>query len=99
MLRALKRILRDNPTLIRARSSREHGATLLHYVSANGVEGYRQRTPKNIVAIARLLLDAGAEVDATADVYGGGGDDAGIGGDERASSRSRRANRAVANSA
>ncbi len=69
---ALKRMLRDDPSLIRARSSREHGATVLHYVSANGVEGYRQRTPKNIVAIARLLLDAGAEVDATADVYGGG---------------------------
>jgi ankyrin repeat protein len=69
---ALKRMLREDASLIRARSSREHGATLLHYVSANGVEGYRQRTPKNIVAIAKLLLDAGAEVDATADVYGGG---------------------------
>ncbi len=55
-----------------ARSSREHGATLLHYVSANGVENYRQKTPHNIVAIARRLLDAGAEVDAEADVYGGG---------------------------
>jgi len=68
----LRRLLRDNPTLVRARSTREHNGTLLTYVSANGVEGYRQRTPKNIVAITQLLLEAGAEVDAEADVYGGG---------------------------
>lgn len=68
----LRRLLREDPKLIRARSTREHGATLLHYVSANGVENYRQRTPKNIVEITEALLDAGAEVDATVDVYGGG---------------------------
>ena len=67
----LKRILRANPSLVRARSTREHGATLLHYVSSNGVEGYRQKTPKNIVEITKLLLGAGAEIDATCDVYGG----------------------------
>jgi ankyrin repeat protein len=44
----------------------------LHYVAANGVEGYRQKTPKNAVEIAELLLKAGAEVDATAEIYGGG---------------------------
>jgi ankyrin repeat protein len=69
---ALKRFLRENPGLIRQRSTREHGATLLHYTSANGVEGYRQKTPKNIVEIAELLLQSGAEVDAEANVYGGG---------------------------
>jgi ankyrin repeat protein len=68
----VKRLLRQNPELARARSAREHNATLLHYVSANGVEGYRQLSPKNSVEIARVLLDAGAEVDAEADVYGGG---------------------------
>jgi hypothetical protein len=57
--------------LVRARSTREHRATLLHYVSANGVEDYRQKTPPNIVPIAELLLHAGAEVDAEANVYGG----------------------------
>src|SRR5262244_2367473 len=56
----LERLLREEPGLIRARSTREHGATLLHYVSANGVEGYRQKTPKNIVRIAKILLRAGA---------------------------------------
>jgi ankyrin repeat protein len=68
----LRQLLREDPELIRARSTREHQATLLHYVSANGVEGYRQKTPKNIVRITKLLLNAGAEIDATANVYGGG---------------------------
>jgi ankyrin repeat protein len=65
----LKRLLDQNPGLIRMRSTREHRATLLHYVGANAVESYRQRTPGNIVAIAELLLQAGAEVDADLD-YG-----------------------------
>jgi ankyrin repeat protein len=68
----LRRLIDADPALVHARSTREHGATLLHYVSANGVEGYRQHTPRNIVAIAEMLLDAGAEVDAEAEVYGGG---------------------------
>jgi ankyrin repeat protein len=65
-------LLQQQPDLVRARSSREHRATLLHYVSANGVENYRQKTPANVVDITRMLLDAGADVDAEADVYGGG---------------------------
>ena len=68
----LERLLREDPELIGTRSTREHRATLLHYVSANGVEGYRQTTPKNAVKVAEILLKAGAEIDATADVYGGG---------------------------
>jgi ankyrin repeat protein len=71
-LKTLKRLLRNDPQLAHARSTREHRATLLHYVSANGVEGYRQKTPANIVEITELLLKHGAEVDAEADVYGGG---------------------------
>jgi hypothetical protein len=69
---ALKRLLRDDPALIRARSTREHRATLLHYVAANGVEHYRQISPANAVTIAEILLEAGADVDAEAEVYGGG---------------------------
>ena len=71
-LKTLKRVLAAEPRLIRARSTREHKATLLHYVSANGVEGYRQKTPTNIVEVAKVLLEAGADVNAEADVYGGG---------------------------
>ena len=74
----LQSLLLGNPELVRARSTRVnhfdppvHRATLLHYVAANGVEGYRQKTPKNAVEIARTLLKAGAEVDAFADMYGG----------------------------
>ena len=68
----LSRLLREDAELVRARSAREHRATLLHYVAANGVEGYRQRTPKNAVFVADLLLRRGAEVDATAETYGSG---------------------------
>ena len=67
----LQALLRANPKLVRERSAREHRSTLLHYVSANGVEDFRQKTPPNIVEIARLLLDAGADVDAESDAYGG----------------------------
>jgi ankyrin repeat protein len=67
----LTRLLREHPDLARMRSTREHCATLLHYVSANGVEGYRQVSPANAAEITKILLDAGAEVDAEADVYGG----------------------------
>ncbi|HEV7242056.1 MAG TPA: ankyrin repeat domain-containing protein [Thermoanaerobaculia bacterium] len=62
-------MLRENPDLIRARSTRRHHSTLLHYIGANGVEGGRQKTPKNAVEVAKVLLDAGAEVDALADLY------------------------------
>lgn len=71
-IRTLKRLLREEPRLVHSRSTREHKATLLHYVSANGVEGYRQKTPANIVEITKILLEAGADVNAEADVYGGG---------------------------
>ena len=86
----LRDLIAVDPSVVRARSTREHGATLLHYVSANGVEGYRQVTPKNIVAIATILLDAGAEVDAEADVYGGGSTTLGLVGHERPPARCRR---------
>jgi len=68
---SIRQLLQSHPELVRARSPRTHRATLLHYVGANGVEGWRQKTPDNAVAIANLLLAAGAEVDAMADMYGG----------------------------
>lgn len=67
----LGQLLQLHPELIKARSPRTHHSTLLHYVGANGVESWRQRTPANAVAIARILLAAGAEVDALAGMYGG----------------------------
>ena len=68
---ALEKLLHRDPELIRARSTRKHHSMLLHYVGANGVEFFRQRTPKNAVQVADVLLRAGAEVDAVADMYGG----------------------------
>ncbi len=70
-LATLRRLLDERPELIRQRSRRDHRSTLLHYVSANGIEDFRQRTPTNIVEITRLLLDAGAEVNAESEAYGG----------------------------
>jgi ankyrin repeat protein len=67
----LAKLLRDHPELVRARSTRAHRSTLLHYVSANGVEDFRQKTPRNILDIAKLLLDARADVNAESDAYGG----------------------------
>jgi ankyrin repeat protein len=61
-LAALRSLLRDNPGLARARSKRRHHATLLHYIGANGVEGVRQRTPPNAVDVARMLLEAVADL-------------------------------------
>lgn len=76
---ALQAALAAYPDLARARSQRithfdppAHRATLLHYVAANGTEGYRQKCPANAVAVAETLLQDNAEVDALADLYGGG---------------------------
>jgi ankyrin repeat protein len=77
-LAGLKSLLVLDPELVRARSTRIthfdppiHRCALLHYIGANGVEGFRQRTPPEAVAIARLLLEAGADPNATASLYGG----------------------------
>ena len=68
----LRQLLEQHPELVRVRSAREHRATLLHYVSANGVENYRQKSPPNAARITELLLETGADIEAEADVYGGG---------------------------
>lgn len=66
----LVELLRQYPGLVHERSASPHRATLLHFVAANGVESELQRSPKNAVRIARILLDAGADAEATAPVYG-----------------------------
>jgi hypothetical protein len=74
----LSRLLAEDPALVRARSTRvnycdppRNRSTLLHYLAANGVETYRQKSPPNAVAIAKLLLGAGADPNALQDSYGG----------------------------
>lgn len=73
----LTKLLREDPALVRARSTRMthfdppvHGAMLLHYLAANGVEGYRQRSPKNAAEVAKVLLEAGADPNALCSLYG-----------------------------
>lgn len=68
----LQSLLHSNPALISARSLRSHHSTLLHYTGTNGVEGYRQKYPANAIEVLKFLLAAGAEVEAKADMYGGG---------------------------
>ena len=65
-------LLEQRPNLVHERSTRDHRSTLLHYVSANGVEDFRQKTPPNIVEIAGMLINAGADVNAASEAYGGG---------------------------
>lgn len=77
-LAALRALLAADRGLVHARSARVtnfdppiHGATLLHYLAANGVEGYRQKTPPNAVAVAEMLLIEGADPNSLAGLYGG----------------------------
>jgi ankyrin repeat protein len=74
----LKTLLAEDPELVRARSTRVnnfdppmHRSTLLHYLAANGVEGYRQRSPQNAAEVAKVLLEAGADPNALSWAYGG----------------------------
>jgi hypothetical protein len=67
----LAALLKTNPALVCRRSQFKHQATLLHYISANGVEIRRQKIPHNAVEIARILIAAGANVNAKAHLYGG----------------------------
>ena len=67
----LSSLLDETPGLSTAQSRFGHQATLLHYLGANGVETHRQRTPLNAVAIARLLIQRGADIHAEANMYGG----------------------------
>lgn len=65
----LRALLAEDPTLAVARTNLHPpygyftAATLLHHVAGN--PGREQRLPANVVEIARLLLDAGAEVNAS----------------------------------
>lgn len=71
-IKTLGALLQEYPELISARSMRSHHSMLLHYTGTNGVESYRQRYPPNAVEVLQFLLDAGADVNAEAGMYGGG---------------------------
>ena len=71
-LPTLRALLADEPELARARSTRPHRCTLLHYLGANGFEGERQRTPPNATAVIDLLIAAGGDPNAVCYTYRGG---------------------------
>lgn len=66
----LAKILDENPHLAIQRSAYYHKASLLHYVSANGIEIRRQVVPDNLPEITRLLLHHGADREARGFFYG-----------------------------
>jgi hypothetical protein len=72
-LAALEALLEAAPGLSRARSCYPHQTTLLHHVAANGIEHTRQwQSPPNAPDVARALLRAGADPDATCGDWAGG---------------------------
>lgn len=70
-LETLKQHIIQHPELVHMRSTLDHHATLLFYVTANAVENERQKTPDNILEITQFLLDNGADPNVTNDAYGG----------------------------
>ena len=70
-LNAIKNAIASSPELVHQRSSYPHKSTLLHYTGSNGVEGYRQVVPLNLVDIVDTLLSSGADLSLEALVYGG----------------------------
>ena len=69
--RELGKLIKMRPELVNARSKYGHRATLLHYAASNGVELYRQIVPKNLPDCISLLLENGADKEATMKVLGG----------------------------
>jgi hypothetical protein len=76
-LAGLRQVLTAHPEVVRERSDSDareyvgyfHGATLLHHVAGNPIRG---PLPPNIVDVARVLIEAGADVKATCGDRGGG---------------------------
>ncbi|WP_108882366.1 hypothetical protein [Anderseniella sp. Alg231-50] len=71
-IKKLRQRLDKDPQLANEQSAYGHRATLLHYLGANGVESHRQRMPLNAADLAGLLIGYGANLDAKANMYGGG---------------------------
>ena len=75
---ALKNLLQSHPHLINQHSVYGHQARLIHYIGSNGVEIWRQVVPHNIVDMLDLLLEMGANPQASHNIYGGNGNLTGL---------------------
>lgn len=66
----LENIIQEYPDIIHHRSSEDHGAQLIHYLGANGVDNHLQKTPPNAVQMTELLLSNGSDPNSPAKLYG-----------------------------
>lgn len=70
-LPSLDNLCSRSPGCMSEKSPFGHGATLLHYLSNNGVELYRQILPYNVKVLFGYLVKNGADLNALMNVYGG----------------------------
>ncbi|MCI4671529.1 MAG: hypothetical protein MRZ79_25525 [Bacteroidia bacterium] len=68
---ALRQHFRVFPRVVKQKSVYGHRATLLHYLSSNGIEMRRQFVPANLTEMIEILLEFGADKQAKMHVYGG----------------------------
>ncbi len=70
-VKKLRQLLDLHPDLATRGSQYGHGASLLIYLAANGVETWRQVVPENAPHVMKMLIDAGADIHAVIKQYGG----------------------------
>ncbi len=70
-INSLRKQVKRNTNILSERSRYGHQATLLHYVSSNGIEIRRQKVPLNLPKITRFLIESGADKNAKAKLYNG----------------------------
>jgi hypothetical protein len=70
-LSGLEKILDKHPEVLSQSSNFGHKAGLIHYLSANGTELFRQIIPNNALDILDLLLELGADPNQPNNIYGG----------------------------
>jgi hypothetical protein len=65
-----KVVLDQHPHLVHTQFAFGHRASLIHYIAANGVDTHRQIAPYNGKDLLALLLEKGASINATHNIYG-----------------------------
>ena len=63
-------MIREEPGIVHQRSTADHGAQLIHFLAANGVENHLQKSPANAVKITELLLSHGADPNSSVNICG-----------------------------
>jgi hypothetical protein len=68
---SMQQLLNKHPTLINQSSDFGHGANLIQYLAANGIEIWRQYISIDVINMLELLIENGADPDFTNNIYGG----------------------------